>query len=199
MGHVSIYYLFSWHKPFSSYRVALNPFRILGVSGILTILFIWTFDWLWTSMNIFTGDKHSVSLRHPFAFVSLAFLLINLYLLYRKFLAMRFVDFTGLSFVVFTAALLLFQHAPAAGMLVFNAWLLLIGILYIRQGAAQNHLGLLNFGLCVILLLSVFRFFDSNIPFVWRGLIFIAVGVGFFAGNLFVIRKRREPVKENSL
>ncbi len=77
------------------------------------------------------------------------------------------------------------------GMLIFNLWVLVIGVHYIRKGLLMDHLGFLNLGLLVITTLALFRFFDSDIPFIWRGLIFISAGVGFFVANYMLIKKRR--------
>jgi len=38
----------------------------------------------------------------------------------------------------------------------------------------------------------VCRFFDTNISFVLRGLMFVAVGAGFFFANSRLIKKRQQ-------
>ena len=90
-----------------------------------------------------------------------------------------------------TAAVLLFNQLPAVGVIFINAWILLIAMFYIRKGARKDHLGILNFGLLIIASLALLRFFDEGIPFVWRGLFFVATGVGFFLANYFILKKRR--------
>ncbi|MFT5306512.1 MAG: hypothetical protein ACI89M_002038, partial [Chitinophagales bacterium] len=38
------------------------------------------------------------------------------------------------------------------------------------------------------------RFFDSNLSFVFRGLLFILVGLGFFFVNYWMINRRKSDV-----
>ena len=75
---------------------------------------------------------------------------------------------------------------------LINLLVFAIGILTIRAGSKQNHLGILNYGLLIIAALIVCRFFDTDLSFVIRGLLFISVGVGFFFANYRMIRKRQE-------
>jgi hypothetical protein len=35
------------------------------------------------------------------------------------------------------------------------------------------------------------RFFDTDMSFVIRGLLFVGIGVGFFVMNIYMIRKRK--------
>jgi hypothetical protein len=58
----------------------------------------------------------------------------------------------------------------------------------------MNHLGILNFGLLIVLVLALCRFFDDRIPFVWRGFFFLATGISFFAANYFLLKKRKKTI-----
>ena len=73
---------------------------------------------------------------------------------------------------------------------LINFLVLAIGIMTIREGAKNNHLGILNYGLLIVSALIICRFFDTNINFVLKGILFVAVGVGFFFANLWMVRKR---------
>jgi hypothetical protein len=46
--------------------------------------------------------------------------------------------------------------------------------------------------LLIITALIACRFFDTDFSFVVRGLVFIGVGVGFFATNYYMIKKRKK-------
>jgi hypothetical protein len=74
---------------------------------------------------------------------------------------------------------------------LINLLLLVISVAAIWQGARQIHLGLVNGGLLLLTVQIACRFFDTNIPFVVRGLIFIAVGVGFFFANYQLLRQKK--------
>lgn len=69
-----------------------------------------------------------------------------------------------------------------------------MAIFYIRKGSIKNHLGILNFGLLIIAVLALLRFFDNSIPFVWRGLFFVATGIGFFVANYLLLKKRKSII-----
>ena len=83
---------------------------------------------------------------------------------------------------------------PALSQVLVNALILALAIYTIRDGALQNHLGILNYGLLIITALIGCRFFDTDFTFVVRGLLFIAVGIGFFAANYYMIQKRKKQL-----
>jgi hypothetical protein len=80
----------------------------------------------------------------------------------------------------------------AVSIILINVIVLAIGILIILAGAKKDHLGILNFGLLVITALIICRFFDTNLSFILRGLLFICVGAGFFAANYWMLQKRKK-------
>jgi hypothetical protein len=41
------------------------------------------------------------------------------------------------------------------------------------------------------MVLAVCRFFDTDLSFIIRGLLFVTVGIGFFATNYWMIKKRK--------
>ncbi|HAC15860.1 MAG TPA: DUF2157 domain-containing protein, partial [Bacteroidetes bacterium] len=64
-------------------------------------------------------------------------------------------------------------------------------ILTIREGGLKNHLGIMNYGLLIITMLVISRFFDADINFVIRGILFILVGIGFFVANYWMVKQRK--------
>jgi hypothetical protein len=82
-------------------------------------------------------------------------------------------------------------YPPVLSTVIMNVVSLGIGVYYINWGATKNHLGLLNLGLLTIAALITCRFFDSDMTFTMRGLLFILTGAGFFAGNYLIIKKRK--------
>ena len=68
---------------------------------------------------------------------------------------------------------------------------LVLALSKIKKGVDEDSLLILNYGLLVITALVICRFFDTNLSFVLRGLLFIVVGAGFFAANYLLIRKRK--------
>lgn len=73
---------------------------------------------------------------------------------------------------------------------IFNVYLLVLSISRILIGVRSNNLGSLNIGMLILAALIIARFFDSDINFVVKGLVFIMVGIGFLVSNLVLIRKK---------
>ncbi len=186
MSLCSLYYIFGNTPLLARQKLITNPFRLLGALGIIIIFIIWTFDSVWQSFNIFSSKPHVLNFNYPFAYLSFGLLAVCTILIIKYYR-----DLVAWSPFVFTAVVILCFNSSHIGILIFNLWLLAIGLHYIRKGLLRDHLGFLNLGLLVITTLALFRFFDSDIPFVWRGLIFITAGAGFFIANYQLIKKRR--------
>ncbi|MDX1907365.1 MAG: DUF2157 domain-containing protein [Bacteroidia bacterium] len=83
--------------------------------------------------------------------------------------------------------------SPLVATVAVNGLILLVAVLTIRKGALRQHLGILNYGMLIFAALVICRFTDTDLSFVLRGLLFIAVGAGFFAVNIWIIRQRKTP------
>jgi len=94
-------------------------------------------------------------------------------------------------FILFVFAFMLGAGAPMLATIFINILVLAVAISTMQRGLILNHLGILNFGLLITTVLAVCRFFDTDISFVLRGLMFLAVGVGFFIANNMLLKKRR--------
>src|SRR6266478_2294044 len=73
---------------------------------------------------------------------------------------------------------------------VMNCYALLLGIDILARGIRTNSIARANFGLLLIAVLAICRFFDSDLSFVTRGIGFIIVGVGFLVANLLLFKRR---------
>ena len=79
-------------------------------------------------------------------------------------------------------------YAPAAG--IFDVYLLVVGIGLLATGIRSGKQGQMNVGLLAVTALILARFFDSDLGFLLRGLLFIALGVAFLAANLIMLRRK---------
>jgi hypothetical protein len=61
----------------------------------------------------------------------------------------------------------------------------------VRHGIEQGSLKRMNLGLAVLSLTILMRFFDTDLSFVLRGLVFIAIGAGFLYMNMRLVRQRQ--------
>jgi hypothetical protein len=75
----------------------------------------------------------------------------------------------------------------------------LSGVLTIWRGAKNDHLGILNYGLLTITALVVCRFFDSDMSFVLRGILFMLVGGGFFVANYAMLKRRKKVLNAQNI
>ena len=94
-------------------------------------------------------------------------------------------------FLLFVPLFFVGYHTSTVVFIV-NLLILYVGVRTIQLGAKEDHLGVMNLGLLIITALVVCRFFDTDLSFVLRGLLFIGVGAGFFIANYKIIRKRKE-------
>lgn len=194
----SIFYLVGSSSYFSQRRVLANPFFIVGILGIITILMAWSFDGFWSA---FVSNQHKeFFFSWDFSWICMGLLLVYVFCLFKTQKNRNLTDISPVAFsviiliIAFTALL----RFPGMAQLLINIWVLIIGLSFIRAGARRDHLGILNFGLLIILLLAVLRFFDDSIPFLWRGLFFLATGAGFFIANYLLLKKRKQATIKNN-
>lgn len=74
--------------------------------------------------------------------------------------------------------------------ILFDVFLFALGVGTLWRGLREDQLGVVNGGMLMLAGLIITRFFDSDLGFVVRGLAFIVVGIGFFATNLVLIRRK---------
>jgi hypothetical protein len=83
---------------------------------------------------------------------------------------------------------------------LINILILALGVFTVEMGARKNLFSVLNYGLLIITGLISCRFFDTDISFVLRGLLFVAIGAGFFGANYFMYKKAsRKSISEVSV
>jgi uncharacterized membrane protein len=76
--------------------------------------------------------------------------------------------------------------------LVFNAFMLFLGIMYIVMGCRNSKLRQLNGGMAILSLLLVTRFFDADFGYLARGIVFIVLGASFLTVNLVMVHRKRQ-------
>jgi hypothetical protein len=81
--------------------------------------------------------------------------------------------------------------------LLFNLWLAAVGITGLAEGWRSGRVVRANAGLLALGGLALARFFDADVSFLVRGLVFIAVGLGFLTINLLLVRRSRQRVKSD--
>jgi uncharacterized membrane protein len=189
MSLFGAFYLVGTLYKFSSTERFPGVYLVFGIVGTIGILLALSFREFWTKLA-----DHPVVLSIPewlavivTTLVALSFLILQLKK--RRNNAQTLLSFVFLFFIVifFTG-----MFAPMLGTILINMLVLAIGIFTIRLGHAMNHLAVLNYGLGIVAALVTCRFFDTDLSFVVRGLLFIAVGAGFFFANSRLMKRRKQ-------
>lgn len=173
-------------------RLIANGFLVTGSLGLISLLLFMSFEWFWE--EIFDDNIYRVDLVHAYPYwVTFAIAVILLVVLgMRQSFASLNVKSYG--FVVVMILLLVSYQLPLVSRVLDNILLFAFGVFTIRDGARQNKLSLLNYGLLILTALIICRFFDLDMSFVARGLLFVLVGAGFFVANIWMVKKRKQQL-----
>ncbi|MFC2114313.1 DUF2157 domain-containing protein [Bacteroidota bacterium] len=187
----ALFYLVGSLEFFIQQKPRNNGFKIVGLLGTIVLLLILSFDWFWADLKTKDFQFMDVITSPEFSASAILTLFAGT-LLYIQQMNKKFKDINPiiLVFILFIITFLIGLFSSISVVLI-NLFVFAIGILTIKDGAKQDHLGILNFGLLIITALVVCRFFDENISFVIRGILFLTVGVGFFVVNYWMIKKRK--------
>lgn len=187
----AIYFLWGNSKLFENKPNYQNPYLVLGTLGTLVCMFILSFDDVWSDLikSHLAYDKVFTSIEFYVAFILSAFAGVLLFTNPQKRELIINQPFSWVHFHF----LFLFLVSPFSDINFYlvNLIILYIGIKILMNGFSKNHLGIINFALVIITLLIAFRFFDTDLSFVFRGFVFILIGISFFAVNYQILKSRK--------
>ncbi len=193
MSMLGIFYLAGQYLTSKNLTGISNAYRIIGWTGSLVLLFIGSFNEFWSEVH---WDKKYDRLDMgslPFL-VAMSFTIgaveIMRRLYQRKLLSIT--DPIVFAFLVYAPLFFAGIWAPDLVTILVNLYLLAIGVWLLIRGQQQERLALLNLGLGVIAVLAVCRFFDTDLSFIVRGIMFIVVGGGFVYFNYQLIQKKKK-------
>lgn len=167
----------------------LNPYQVWATLVMVIILLMLSFNWFWEdyARQPLLGVWTSREMLSALIFLFGAGLLM----------AFRWVKQTDRSIRPWELVPPLFLIIFISGLgsvvwpqVAINGGLLTLGIFTLVEGAKQDHLPRLNFGLLIITALLICRFFDLELSFVTRGLLFVALGLGFFLVNYRMLKRK---------
>ncbi|SDR65778.1 Uncharacterized membrane protein [Formosa sp. Hel1_31_208] len=170
---------------FDEQKLRRNGYVIFGSLGLIIMLLIMSFDDFWFIEYFFLNAQEN--------YVSAVLLVLNVFVVLHSYSKKWIKGFNLFQFVfiIFTAIYLLGLNVSFVGTILVNLIILALGITTIKIGADKFHFGILNYGLLIITALVTCRFFDTNMSFVIRGLLFVIIGVGFFLTNYFMLKKQK--------
>ena len=171
-----------------------RPFRILGGLGVFIMMFLLTFRFPWESV---TGRYHYET-HEALSWTALPDYILTLLLVGAALVMfLQYVKRQDVMRALFGALPLLvlvgyaFSGTSVAfSMLLFNIFLLVVSVTRIMIGIRINNLALINTGMLMLAALILARFFDSEINFIIKGLVFISIGMGFLMTNVVILRRK---------
>lgn len=166
----------------------ISGYQLAGKLGPLGLLLWFSFFSSWGELHYKAGWAQSQEF-----YLSVLLLLLHGALLFWLQSRSKVQVWNTFNLMPFAFALLFFLGMlyPLISAVLINLLLLGIGIMTIMEGSRENSITTLNIGLLTLTGLLICRFFDLKIDFVVRGILFILVGVGFFLGNYWLIKKKQ--------
>lgn len=186
----AIYFLIGNSTVFQANTFLKNPYRIIGFLGTVILLLIVSFDWFWTSEGY--EQKTILPLMTLEFTIATLLTLLAVFLIFAWEKPKKFLETNPTVYISFLFYLTyLLGHQYAVSQVFINIFLLIIGVYYLLKGANMGHIGYMNLGLLTISALIIFRFFDTQISFVVRGILFLVLGLSFFGFNYWLIKKKK--------
>jgi len=189
---LGLYFLIGCLPFFKNKKSINNPFLLIGLFGTIGLFLTFTFFFFWE--EIVREKMHLSDLfMHQEFWVAILLTGLGVYLFVQQKTPERFklVSPVPFGFIIFLLVFLLGYNLPIIGMVLSNLFVLAVGIFYIHRGNELNRLSVLNLGLLTLAALIICRFFDLDLSFVTRGILFVLVGLGFFLANYQLLKKRK--------
>lgn len=173
-------------------RLRNNGYLVIGSLGTVILLISLSFDWYWYDVETSVVIVSQLW-RSPEFLASLILTALASWLLIYKIRKYGFNALGGTE-IAFAMVIILYfvgLNNVILPQILINIMILAVAVYIIRKGAKADHFGILNYGLMVITALLIARFFDTELSFVLRGVLFMLVGVGFFLANYRMVQKRK--------
>ncbi|MGI6091813.1 MAG: DUF2157 domain-containing protein [Veillonellaceae bacterium] len=164
------------------------PFKFIGLTGSLGLVFIMTFHNIWSNLQL---NTYAVNAVESMLTVVLLLIFIIGNGLTAKRLGCKNVIFSLAPLIVGAAYLI--NHFDTSGVgatIIMNIYMLLLSISIISAGSHKNSLGVVNAGMLMMAVLIIARFLDMNFSFVIRGVVFVLLGIGFLITNWLMVRRK---------
>ncbi len=178
---------------FKDWRMRSNGYLVVGSLGSVIMLLSLSYFWYWKHLHdqAFILQK---LIHHPEFYCAIGLSLLATILLVDNYRNQSPLDIVFLEIVYLLFLVLFFigWGSPVLAMVLVNILVFIIGFAEFYKGATEDHLGILNYGLLIISVLIVLRFFDIDFSYITRGIIFILIGAAFLLVNYWMLRERNE-------
>ena len=188
----AIFYFISQLTYFKGRTLLHNGYLVFGFAGAIISLLIMSFKASWKDLSETIYQFPNFFATPEYVACLLLFVLATI-LLYRqnhgkKWKEWSLMDGTYLIFLIIFALGVWFTELSVV---LINLLLVVFGVAMLRIGSKHSQLGMINLGMLVIAPLVICRSFDTDLTFVVKGILFLLVGIGFFAANWLMIKKRK--------
>lgn len=176
-----------------------NPAKTFGIVGVAILAYIFTWNDAWGGIgwdHVRSGWQHrtwgawmdgGIAFVFVTGWVAAAVKAVRRNSLETIILAV-FPLITILCFLLGSSG----NDVEIVNALIFNGFMLFLGVMYIVLGCRNTKLQQLNGGMAVLSLLLVTRFFDEEFGFMVRGIVFIILGACFLTVNLVMARRKKQ-------
>ncbi len=174
-----------WHR----------PMRVVGVLGCVGLSLILTYEWPWREIGWNHWDAARPVWHHLLDAGSVLGLMgaaIACGVAQRRRLAGPELFPASFFLVAFAGfAISAYGGRTLASLVLFNGFVFVYGLALLREGVRSGALGGVNAGLGLMALVIALRFFDSGLPILARGLVFVVLGAAFLIVNVMLSRRVR--------
>ena len=168
---------------------------MIGAIGLFILAFQFTFRYIWQHLDDYSYgmNRNSAGINAlPDYSITLAIIAAALLLFYdqvkRKNITISLLGAVPLLAII---AYLVRGHSAVLPLMIFNVYLFVLSLSRIIAGFRSNNFAVINIGMLMLAILIIARFFDSDISFIIKGLVFIIIGIGFLVTNAILARRMR--------
>lgn len=186
-----LFYMIGNNQFFNKQTLRNNAYKVIASLGTLILLFISSFEGYWAKVKYSEFEFLEILTTPEFfaaAGISL-FAMIYLYL-QQKNKPIKHIPPFSIIFILYILCFIIGLFSSISFILI-NLIIFSISILTIIQGVKEENFGILNLGLSIMTTLIICRFLDSDLSFIIRGLLLMIIGIGFFAANYWMLKKRK--------
>ncbi|MBL7561191.1 DUF2157 domain-containing protein [Olleya sp. YSTF-M6] len=168
-------------------KLRQNGYLAMGSFGVVVTLLLASFYRYWS------GDFNYEYYKVSSFYVPILLIILTVVILVYSYIkdSLKPFNLFRYVFVLYLIIFIVNSYYATVGLVLINFLILGLGIATVKVGVDKSHFGILNYGLLIITALISFRFFDTDMSFVIRGLLFITIGVGFFSTNYFMLKKQK--------
>jgi len=175
-----------------------KPFHTFGILAISFFTWLLTFTWPWGEVG-FHYYRSGLRFHVPAAIIDyilavglpITALLLLRYSVQQNKKALFHFSVIPVIFIAGYVLVNLGGYIMLLGMVsILNMYVLFLSLKTIQSGIKKLELGTLNAGMLFLALLIISRFFDIDMSFVIRGIIFIILGIAFLVANTTLIKRK---------